>query len=83
MYTFYYQRSTKIEINIGRQQKQVTDVYVQLLKTPSSNRSLPKRIFERLYPMDLFSQFYGIYKNLDLNYIQSRVFFKLNSILVN
>ena len=34
MYTFYYQRSTKIEINIGRQQKQVTDVYVQLLKAP-------------------------------------------------
>ena len=34
MYTFYYQRSTEIEINIGRQQKQVTDVYVQLLKAP-------------------------------------------------
>ena len=33
MYIFYYQKSMEIEINIGRQQKQVTDVYVHLLKT--------------------------------------------------
>ena len=39
MYTFYYQKSTEIEINIGRQQKQVINVYLHLLKAPSSNRN--------------------------------------------
>ena len=73
MYSFYYQKSTEIEINIGRQQKQVIDMYVRLLKPPYSNRSPPKRLFERFYPMDFFSEFYSIYKNLDLNYSQSRV----------
>ena len=34
MYTFYYQKSTEIETNIGRQQKQVVDVYLHLLKFP-------------------------------------------------
>ena len=62
-----------IEINIGRQQKQVTDVYLHLLTVPFSNRSPPKKLFERFYPMVLFSGFYGIYKNLVLNYSQSRV----------
>ena len=33
MYIFYYQKSMEIEINIGRQQKQVIDVYVHILKT--------------------------------------------------
>ena len=61
MYTFYYQKSTEIEINIGRWQKQVIDMYVHLLKALSWNRrSPPKRLFERFYPMDLFSKFYGI-----------------------
>ena len=73
MYTFYYQKPTEIEINIERRQKQVIDVYLHLLKAPSSKRSRPKRLFERFYPMDLFSGFYGIYKNLVLNYNQSRV----------
>ena len=62
MYTFYCQKSTEIEINIGRQQKQVIDAYVHLLKAPSLNRSPPKRLFERFYPMD---PFLGFYKNLE------------------
>ena len=32
MCSFYDQKSTEIEINIGRQQKQVIDVFVHLLK---------------------------------------------------
>ena len=68
--------STRIKINIGRQQKQVIDVYVHVLKDPSSNRSSPKRLFERLYHMDLFWEFYGVHKNLDLNFSQSS--FSLN-----
>ena len=54
-------------------QKQVTDVYVHLLKVPSSKRSPPKRLFERFYRMDLFLGFYVIYKNLVLSYSPSRV----------
>ena len=73
MYTFYYQKSTEIEINIGRWQEQVIDVYLDLLKTPFRNTRPPKRLFERFYPINLFSGFYGIYKNLVLNYSQSRV----------
>ena len=72
MYTFYYQKSAEIEINIGKQQKQV-DVYVRLLKVPESNRIPPKRLFKRFYPMDLFSGFCCIYRKLVLNYTQSRV----------
>ena len=33
MHISYYQKSMEIEINIGRQQKQVIDVYVHLLNT--------------------------------------------------
>ena len=73
MYTFYYQKSTEIEIDIGKQQNQVIDVYVHLLKAAFSNRSPVKRLFERFYPMDLFSGFYGIYKNLVLSYSKCRV----------
>ena len=63
-YTFYYDKSTEIEINIGRRQKQVIDVYVHLLKAPSLNRSPRIRLLERFYSVDLFSASYGIYKNL-------------------
>ena len=73
MHTFYCQKSTEIEINIGRRQNQVIDVYVHVLKAPSLNRSPPKMLFEWSYPMDLLSWFYIIYKNLVLNYSQSRV----------
>ena len=62
MFTFYYQKSIEIEINIEMQQKQVTDVYLHLLKAPSPKRNPPKRLFERFYPMGLFSAFYDIYK---------------------
>ena len=44
-----------------------------LLKSPSSKRSPPKRLFERFYLMDLFLRLDGIYKNLVLNYRQYRV----------
>ena len=74
MYTFYNQKSTEIEIDIKRQQKQVIDVYVHQLKAPSSNKSPPKRLFERFYFMNLFSEFSGIYKKLVLNHNQSRVY---------
>ena len=34
MFPFYFQKSTEIDINIGRQQKQVIDVYIHPLKAP-------------------------------------------------
>ena len=41
-------KPTEIEINTERQQKQVIDVCVHLLKAPSLNRSPPKaHLFER------------------------------------
>ena len=63
--------STEIEINARGQQKQIIDVYVHLLKAPSSNRIPPKRLFDRFYPMDLFSLFCCIYTYLILNFSQS------------
>ena len=55
---------TEIEINIRKQQKkQPIDVYVHLLKAPYSNRSSPKRFFERNYLLAYFRGF-TVYKKI-------------------
>ena len=44
MYIFYYKKPIEIEINIRRQQKQVIDVYVHLLKAkPPSLEKKPTK----------------------------------------
>ena len=53
--------------------KEVTDVYVHLLKAHASNRIPTKRLIEKFYPMDLFSEICGKCKNLVLSYSQSRI----------
>ena len=57
MYTFYDQKSTEIEINIGRRQKQVTDVYVHLLKALSSKKARQKGYFKDFIPWTYFRDF--------------------------
>ena len=67
---FITKNATQIEINIGRQQKQVIDTYVHLLKALFLKGSPPKRLFLRFYPMDLYSyDVYYIIMSSQLNHI--------------
>ena len=57
MYTFYYQKSTEIEINIGMRQKQVIYLYVHLIKPPLSTEAHQKGSLKGFIPWIYFRGF--------------------------
>ena len=57
MYSFYYQKLTEIEINIGRQQKQVIDMYVHLLKPLTRIEAHQKGSLKGFIPWTYFRNF--------------------------